>query len=358
MTTHVIGIMSGSSLDGLDIALCQFEDDGNNLTWEIMDSITIPYNDQWYDLLKYASIRSGKDLMHLDSLYGDFIGEQIKGLMNMRGWKADYVACHGHTVFHEPALGFTTQIGSGAHISVKTGLDTITSFRDADVAAGGQGAPFSPVADRNLFAGYEGYLNLGGIANVTLVDEKNIWYAWDICPCNQALNFLSQRANHMFDKGGQMASQGAMLDEIRQNLIAMFPFDAGLPRGLSNDEVASTWIRYLESRKENTQDLLGTTTQSVADVIGIHISSLIKRPAKILVTGGGVYNDHLIKLLRREGQDFGITYELPSPEIIDFKESLLIAYLGYLTMNGKPYNIHTLTGATQNMGGGALYKAV
>ncbi|MGB3079025.1 MAG: anhydro-N-acetylmuramic acid kinase [Saprospiraceae bacterium] len=358
MSTHVIGIMSGSSLDGLDIALCQFEEKGNSLLWEIMDSTTIPYTDQWYDLLKSASNLSGRDLMHLDAYFGDFIGEQTKKLIDARGWKADYVASHGHTVFHEPALGFTTQIGSGAHISLMTGLDTITSFRNSDVAAGGQGAPFSPVADRTLFSGYEGFLNLGGIANVTLIDKNEIWHAWDICPCNQTLNFLSQRANLSFDKGGHMASQGAILDEISQQLIAMYPFDAGLPRGLSNAEVASTWISYLESRTENTHDLLGTTTQSIADVISIHISSLIKRPAKILVTGGGVYNDHLIKLLQKAGQDFGITYELPSPEIIDFKESLLIAYLGYLTMNGKPYNIHTLTGASQNMGGGALYKAV
>ncbi|MFZ1675783.1 MAG: anhydro-N-acetylmuramic acid kinase [Saprospiraceae bacterium] len=358
MSTRVIGIMSGSSLDGLDIALCQFEEDRNSLTWKIVDSTTIPYSDQWYDLLKSAPNLSGKDLMQLDAYYGDFIGEQTKKLIDVRGWKADYVASHGHTVFHEPALGFTTQIGSGAHISLKTGLDTITSFRDADVAAGGQGAPFSPVADRSLFDGYEGFLNLGGIANVTLINQINNWYAWDICPCNQALNYLSGRADFPFDKGGQMAAQGAILDSIRHELIAMFPFDAGLPRGLSNAEVASTWISYLESRKENTHDLLGTTTQSIADVISIHVSSLIKRPAKILVTGGGVYNDHLIKLLRRGGQDFGLTYELPSPEIIDFKESLLIAYLGYLTMNSKPYNIHALTGASQNMGGGALYRAV
>ncbi len=358
MSTHVLGIMSGSSLDGLDIALCLFEEEGKSLEWEIVDSITIPYSDQWYDLLKSSPNLSGRDLMQLDAYYGDFIGEQTKKLIDTRGWKADYVASHGHTVFHEPALGFTTQIGSGAHISLKTGLDTITTFRNADVAAGGQGAPFSPVADRSLFTGYEGFLNLGGIANVTLINEKDNWFAWDICPCNQALNFLSKRADLPFDKGGQMASQGAILDQICHELIAMYPFEAGLPRGLSNAEVASTWINYLESRKENIYDLLGTTTQAIADVISIHISSLIKRPAKILVSGGGVYNDHLIKLLRRGGQDFGVNYELPSPEIIDFKECLLIAYLGYLTIKGKPYNINSLTGATQNMGGGALYRAV
>jgi len=358
LSAHVIGIMSGSSLDGLDIALCRFDENGTSVRWELLDSITIPYSDQWYDALKSAPLLSGKDLMKLDALYGDFIGLQIKSLIDARGWKADYVASHGHTVFHEPALGFTTQIGSGAHIALRSGLDTITTFRSADVAAGGQGAPFSPVADRSLFDGYEGFLNLGGIANVTLVDAHDTWYAWDICPCNQALNFLARRVDHAFDKGGELASTGAILDSIRHDLIAMFPFKAGEPRGLSNAEVEESWINYLQSRHEPVHDLLGTTTLAIADTISIHLNSLIRRPGKVLVTGGGVYNDHLIKLLRKNGQDFGITYEIPSPEIIDFKESLLIAYLGYLTMNEKPYNIHTLTGASHNMGGGALYRAL
>ncbi|MEP6646041.1 MAG: anhydro-N-acetylmuramic acid kinase [Saprospiraceae bacterium] len=358
MRVRIIGIMSGSSIDGLDIALCQMEEKDNSIEWSIVDSVTIPYSSQWYDLLKTSPSLSGFDLMQLDAYYGDYIGEQTKVLMDERGWKADYLASHGHTVFHEPSLGFTTQIGSGAHISLKTGLDTITTFRNADVAAGGQGAPFSPVADRVLFSGYEGYLNLGGIANISLVDEKDNWYGWDICPCNQALNLLARKSNLSFDRGGELALQGARLDSILHDLIAMFPFNSGIPKGLSNAEVAATWIDYLESRKENIVDLLGTTTLAISDLISIHLSSLIKRPAKILVTGGGVYNDHLIKLLRRAGQDFGLTFEIPATEIIEFKECLLMTYLGYLTMNGRPYNINLLTGARQNMGGGALYRAV
>ena len=358
MPARIIGIMSGSSLDGLDVALCQFDDHNDKLDWEIIDAITIPYNGEWYKLLSSASSLSGFDLMHLDAVLGDYIGQQIHELINDRGWKPDFIASHGHTVFHEPSLGFSTQIGSGSHISFQTNLDTITNFRSADVAAGGQGAPFAPVADLALFPGYQAYLNLGGIANINLVNAENCWSAWDICPCNQALNFLARQADLPFDKGGQMASEGAILDAIRHDLIAMYPFEGGKPRGLSNAEVGSTWIDYLESRKENNADLLSTTTMAIADVITLHISSLIVRPAVILVTGGGAYNDHLISLLQRHGNDFGLTYEIPSSNWIDFKESLLIAYLGYLTMQGKPYNIHSLTGASRNMGGGALYKAL
>ena len=358
MPANIIGIMSGSSLDGLDFALCHIEETSDSIKWEIKDALTIPYSDQWYELLNSASGLNGFDLMQLDAYYGDLIGERTKELINTRGWNADYISSHGHTVFHEPTLGFTTQIGNGAHISFHTGLDTITSFRNADVAAGGQGAPFAPAADRILFQGFEGYLNLGGIANTNIMNQNDQWFAWDICPCNQVLNFLARRSSLTHDKGGLMAAEGAILDTIRHELIAMFPFEGGSPRGLSNAQVQSTWIQYLASRNEKVEDLLGTTTLAIADVITLHLSSLIKRPAKILVTGGGTYNDHLIKLLRSHSSDFGLNYEIPDPVLIEFKESLLMAYLGYLTMNGKPYDIHSLTGASLNTGGGALYKAV
>jgi anhydro-N-acetylmuramic acid kinase len=358
MSTKAIGIMSGSSLDGLDIALCQFEETHEQVSWEILDTITFPYTEKWYELLKSAPSLSGFDLMHLDALFGDFIGTQTKEMIQSRGWSADFIASHGHTVFHEPTLGFTTQIGSGAHIAFQTGLDTITSFRNADVAAGGQGAPFAPIADTNLFQGYDGYLNLGGIANIAIVQPDGQWLAWDICPCNQALNLLARRGSHPYDKSGYMASQGAVLDVIRHELVAMYPFKGGGPHSLSNAHVETSWLAYLESRKENTHDLLGTTTLAISDVITHHISSLLKGPVKIMVTGGGAYNDHLIKLLREHGNDFGLNYELPEPILINFKECLLMAYLGYLTMNHRPYNIHPITGSSRNSVGGTIHRAL
>ena len=277
MPLQIIGIMSGSSIDGLDIAICQFDKQEDSIQWQIIDAETVLYSDEWFELLRSAPDMSGFDLMKLDAVFGDYIGEQTLELINSRKWKADCLASHGHTVFHEPALGFTTQIGSGAHISFRTGLDTITSFRSADVAAGGQGAPFAPVADRALFKGYEGYLNLGGIANVNLISEEGQWSAWDISPCNQALNFLSRRSGLHFDKGGRLASEGAVLDAIRHELISMFPYEGGHPHGLSNTKVESTWISYLQSRHENNTDLISTVTTTIANVITLHISSLIKK---------------------------------------------------------------------------------
>lgn len=275
-----------------------------------------------------------------------------------KGWTVDYIASHGHTVFHEPELGFTTQIGSGAHIAEQCCIDTITNFRNADVAFGGQGAPFAPAADKALFPGYDGYMNLGGIANVFLKTNDGRWLAWDIGPCNQALNFLARRSGQDFDKGGLLASQGAVLDAIRHDLIAMYPFHGGNPKSLSNAQVKNTWIEYLDLRKEDPLDLQSTATVAIADLITLHLSSIIVRPAKILVTGGGVHNEHLIDLLRKQGTDIGITYDIPDQQIIDHKESLLMAYLGFLTKHDRPYGIHTLTGATCDCIGGVMHKAV
>ncbi len=350
--------MSGSSLDGLDLAMCQLTEQDNIMQWKIIETITIPYPASWYKELASATTLGGFELMRLDAAFGEFIGHEIKMWMMGKNWTVDYIASHGHTVFHEPVLGFTTQIGSGAHIAEQTCLNTITNFRNADVAYGGQGAPFAPAADRALFPGYDAYLNLGGIANIFLNTNDNRWLAWDIGPCNQALNFLARKSGQEYDSGGKLASQGAVLDAIRHDLIAMYPYHGGYPKSISNALVQNTWIDYLELRQENALDLQSTATIAVADMITLHLSSIIKRPAKILVTGGGVHNEHLINLLRKQGTDMGVSYEIPDHQIIDHKESLLMAYLGYLTMHDRPYGIHSLTGATCDCIGGVLHKAV
>lgn len=354
----MVGIMSGSSLDGLDLAACSFDDQQEVFQWSMLDFVTFPFSSQWHERLKNAPQLSGHGLMQLDADFGSFIGQAVKGWLAGKNWVVDCIASHGHTVFHEPALGFSTQIGSGAHIASITGIDSITHFRSADVAHGGQGAPFAPAGDRILFPDYDAYLNLGGIANIFLNTTDDQWLAWDIGPCNQALNYLAQRAGHPYDQGGVLASQGAVLDAIRHDLIAMFPFHGGYPLSISNAKVQSSWIEYLELRKEDAGDLLSSATLAIADMITLHLSPLIKRPSRVLVTGGGAHNEHLIHLLRRLGMDIGINYEIPLQTIIDHKESLLMAYLGYLTMHEKPFGLNSITGAAKDAIGGSIHRAI
>ncbi|MDQ3016796.1 MAG: anhydro-N-acetylmuramic acid kinase [Bacteroidota bacterium] len=357
MPEVIIGIMSGSSLDGLDMAACQFEDSGGVTYWKLLDSITVPYTDHWHQKLQQAPELSGFELMQLDAEFGAFIGREVSGWIQGKNWKPTLIASHGHTVFHEPALGFTTQIGSGAHIMAGSGIQTITNVRTADVAHGGQGAPFAPVADRALYPGYNAYLNLGGIVNVFLETNEGTWKSWDIGPCNQALNFLAKRAGHAYDAGGVLATQGAVLDSIRHDLVAMFPYQGGEPNGMSNSKVTGSWIEYLLARQEDPIDLLSTTTLAIADMITMHLSPSLVRPARILVTGGGAHNHHLIELLRRFATDFGFNYEIPEQVTIDHKESSMMAYLGYLSSQDRPFGVHSLTGARHDAIGGALHKS-
>ena len=358
MPATIIGIMSGSSLDGLDMALCRIEQANGKMNWEILNAQTISFPASMVTTLKEAPNYSGFDLMQLDADLGKYIGVEIAKWIKQNNLHADYIASHGHTVFHEPAKGFSTQIGSGAHIAFETGIDTITSFRNADVAAGGQGAPFAPVADKNLFPGYDTYLNMGGICNISLLMADGHWHAWDIGPCNQALNTLAQLAGKSFDKDGQLAAEGHVHESMVQALLDMFPFNSGLPFGLSNATVQSTWIQYLMTSKESSVDLLASTSEAIAHMVIKHLSPLHLKGGKVLVTGGGAHNVHLMKRIAAIADDFNITIQLPTPQIIDYKECLLMAYLGYLTMNGRSYEIKDITGATSDTIGGAIFKAL
>jgi anhydro-N-acetylmuramic acid kinase len=358
MPEYIIGIMSGSSLDGLSMSLCQFDEGHEVISWKILEVQTVSFPEQIGLALKSAPNLSGFELMKLDAAFGKFIGLETQKWIRAHGLKADYIASHGHTVFHEPGLGFTKQIGSGAHIAEVTMLDTITTFRGADVAAGGQGAPFAPVADKALFPGYEGYINLGGIANINLLTQHGQWKAWDIGPCNQALNFLAARTGHEYDPEGQLAAKGSANKKIVNSLLAMFPFHDGQPKGLSNAEVQASWIQYLQPSEDDVFDLLASVTEAISQMILLHLNPIIQKPAKILVTGGGARNTHLINRLSSLAEPSGITFHLPDSEIIDYKECLLMAYLGYLTMHGLPYGINNITGASVDTIGGAIFKAI
>jgi len=357
MPRTIIGTMSGSSLDGLDVAICRFDELDGEISWSLEHGETISFPDALKKSLSTAHTISGYELMKLDALFGKFIGDEIHKWVVENDLQADGIASHGHTVFHEPSKGFTTQIGSGAHIAFATGIDTITNFRAADVAAGGQGAPFAPIADKALFPGYHAYLNLGGIVNVSLRTPDNHWKGWDIGPCNQALNHLAAHLNHPYDYGGQIASQGKVLRHITDALVAMFPYADGQPKGLSNAEVKKSWIAFLDTKQESIIDLLASTTEAIAILIINHLQLISGQASKILVTGGGAHNLHLMKRLEALGGSKKFQFLPPEAMIIDYKECLLMGYLGLLTTQGKSFGIHSMTGATADSIGGVLHKA-
>jgi anhydro-N-acetylmuramic acid kinase len=354
----VIGIMSGSSLDGLDLAHCRFDHVAGKIEWSILDARIIPFSTSWKNRLQSAHALNGFDLLQLDAEFGMFIGEAVKNWMKENNFTVDLIASHGHTVFHEPEHHFTTQIGSGAHIAAISGVDTIVDFRQADIANGGQGAPFAPVADRDLFSGYDGYLNLGGIANISIVNPDQTWNAWDIGPCNQALNFLAAKNGFPYDAEGRMAASGKIIPEIVHALKNYFPPTSGRAFSLSNAAVQRTWLDDLQHSPSPLLDLLASTSEAIAQMIIDHIAVKRKTSAKVLVTGGGAHNSFLLQRLNDIGADHSFVFEKPVALIIDFKESLLMAYLGHLSLHGKPFGIHTVTGAARDSIGGAYHKAL
>jgi len=357
MSTNIIGIMSGSSLDGLDMALCRFEESRGIPDWTLLAKHHVPFTAALFGSLRSAHTLNGYDLMKLDADFGRFIGSEVRSWIAAHSLQADYIASHGHTIFHEPAQGFTTQIGNGAHIALLSGVDTITSFRAADVAAGGQGAPFAPVADRDLFGGYQAYLNLGGIANISMLTPDGKWKAWDICPCNQVLNHLAAKNGMAYDPEGQMAASGMVDHAFVKSLVDMFPYNDGQPRGLSNAEVHSTWISTVENMDSGESDLLASVTEAVAFLIHTHLRPLAGSNANVLVTGGGAHNTYLMQRLNALAAGDSFSFTLPSADIINYKECVLMAYLGYLTAHNIPYGIAQMTGASKDSIGGALYKA-
>jgi len=352
---RILGVMSGSSLDGLDLAVCAFAGDPSRPQWEIVRTRHVPYPPDWKGRLADAPGLSGRGLMKLDADYGRLIGGEALALATVEEPVAELIASHGHTVFHEPGSGFTTQIGDGAWIAAITGLDTVTSFRGQDVALGGQGAPFAPAADIALFPEYRAHLNLGGIANIHIHHAGGTRMAWDIGPCNQALNFLAGKIGQSYDPEGSLARSGTVDGALLEALLSLFPPTGGQPLGLSNDMVRSAWIELLDGSSLDPRHLLATCTEAIARMIAAHMVDAGASDLDVLVTGGGAFNEWLMDRLRSHGSMHGFRFTRPSDTIIQFKECLLMAYLGWLVRLQRPFGLAGLTGARAESIGGAYY---
>jgi anhydro-N-acetylmuramic acid kinase len=337
-----LGLMSGTSLDGVDLALCRFRRTDIGATYEIAKAATIPYPQEWEDRLRAAMSAGGRELTLLDRDLGRYLGILAKAFLqdcNLEG--SLVIASHGHTVFHEPALGMTLQIGHGPSMREAAGFPVLTDFRSADVAAAGQGAPLVPVADKDLFAQYPICLNLGGFANVTLKTGGGIT-AFDVCPCNTVLNDLANKLGFAYDDGGGIALSGKVIPTLLDALDKLPHYSQAIKTSLGREFVAKAIHPLLgDYASEKVEDLLCTYTYHVANTISQAVYGMGGGHA--IVTGGGAYNDFLLELLREKAPL--ITWTLPKTELISFKEALAFAYLGYLYSHNLPGNLPEVTGA-------------
>lgn len=343
--------MSGTSLDGLDIALCEFSETSNGYEYRIIEAETLPYSDIQKSKLRHCHRSSASDYVKLNQRFGKHIGETIHVFLNKNNLKADAIASHGHTIFHQPSNGFTSQIGCGATIAGITGLTTVCDFRSTDVALGGQGAPLVPIGDKLLFADQAACLNLGGIANISFDTEKGERTAFDICICNIVLNYLAHSKRMPFDDNGKMARNGEVDDKLLQVLNVLEHYKITGSRSLGYEWFETHFLSLINGHKSTSaEDLLATFTEHIAEQISIAINK--NNINSILISGGGTYNGYLIDLIRQKTTAKLI---IPDDKIINFKEALIFAFLGYLRLNEKTNTLHSVTGAKQDSIGGAVY---
>jgi anhydro-N-acetylmuramic acid kinase len=347
-TMNILGLMSGTSLDGLDIALCQFSVEDGVYNYKILKAQTIQYNKFWKNTLSQSHLLTAEQCFKVNADYGKYIGEQINIFLKDEKIRPQAIASHGHTVFHNPPNGFTTQLGSGAHITSETNITTVCDFRSLDVALGGQGAPLVPIGDKLLFGEYEACLNLGGIANISF-DKNGEIIAFDICVVNMLLNFLSEKLGKAYDDGGNVARMGKLLPTLLDQLNNMV-INETQPSNSLGREYFEERILPLFTGEENTQDLLNTAIEYTSTTISSTLNFYHIR--NCLLTGGGAFNTFLIEKIQSKTL---CNLRIPSKEIINFKEALIFAFLGYLRLNNQINTFKSVTGAIRDSSGGAIY---
>lgn len=366
-TYKVLGLMSGSSLDGLDMALCSFDvrtakDNSLELEqWTLVDATTAPYSDDWQNRLQQLPQQSALEFAKTHVDFGHYMGSLAQLFLNQIKQQPDCIASHGHTIFHFPDQQFTAQIGDGASLAAKTGCAVINDFRSLDLALGGQGAPLAPLADQWLLPSYDFYLNLGGIANVSC-NTGDHFVAFDIGGANQILNALVQPLGLAYDKGGQLAAKGQLNKDLLAQSNRLPYFSQPYPKSLGNDWVQEQQIASYVQFDCPVEDKLHTACVQIGQQIAASIQQIIKNEGikksafKLLTTGGGAFNSFLVKCIEQATNAVvPIKIEVPAPEIINFKEACLIALMGVLRIEQYPNCLASVTGAKKNVIGGALY---
>lgn len=347
---NVIGLMSGTSLDGLDLAACTFFLEENRWRFELLASETIPYSAEWKNRLLSLEHTDAMSFHQTHAEYGNFLGLRVADFIIKHQLKIDFIASHGHTIFHQPEKKFTVQVGAGSAIAAKCALPVVCDFRSPDVALGGQGAPLVPIGDRLLFSEYDQCLNLGGFANISF-EHKDQRIAFDICPVNILLNPLAEKLGKAYDENGNWAREGMVsnyfLNELNQ--LSYYKQIVPGPRSLGKEWVIQQVQPLLDQYELETTDLLRTITEHAA----IQIARILnEKGGRVLVTGGGAYNEFLLERIRALSK---AELVIPDRKIIEFKEAIIFGFLGVLRIREENNCLSSVTGALRDHSSGAIY---
>ncbi len=344
-----IGVMSGSSVDGLDLAFCEFTENSNKWDYKILAAETVGFNSYWKNILQNTGSYTAGELLKLHNEFGIFIGESINTFIKSKNIKPDIISSHGHTVFHNPEKGYTFQLGNGQAIANVTGINTVSDFRTGDVLLGGEGAPLVPIGDEYLFSEYGACINIGGIANISFKKNgKRI--AYDICPANQILNFLARKNGNEFDNNGETAKSGSLNKKLSDILEHDTFYSLKPPKSLSNEYVKSNFISIIEKFDAPLKDKLYTSTFHIAEKIAQSLNGI--NVTDVLLTGGGAKNSFLIELIREKTNSEIV---IPGKTLIDYKEALIFAFMGILKIQNKINCLASVTGASKDSSSGTIF---
>lgn len=348
---NVIGVMSGTSLDGVDIVYTRISKNDNKFSFEILNALTSAYTKEWEQKLRNAFTATKSEIKALDIAYGKYLGEIVNEFISKNDIKEiDFIASHGHTIFHKPEEGYTLQIGNGQEISNKTGLKVICDFRTQDVKLGGQGAPLVPIGDKLLFSNYDYCLNLGGFANISF-DKNNERIAFDICPVNIALNHYAKTKGLNYDDKGVLAAKGninkILLDELNQLAF----YKAAVPKSLGFEFVKENIFPITDKYQLEIEDILSTLVAHIVTQIVSCFNNDVD--SKVLVTGGGVFNSFLINQLKNNTKNEIVVLD---NQIINFKEALIFALLGVLRSDNQINCLSSVTGAKIDHSSGVIFN--
>ena len=347
----VLGIMSGTSLDGVDLALVNLKESKSKLEFTFLKTKTVAYSKNWHKCLKCAHELEAKALNILSEDYGNLLATTIKSFLETCSEQPDLIASHGHTIYHNPSESYTLQIGNGPYINAITGVKTICNFRVQDIALGGQGAPLVPIGDALLFSKYDYCLNLGGFSNISM-KENDLRIAYDICPVNIVLNHYVNSLNLEYDNNGEIASTGTIETNLLEELNELPFYNDVKPKSLGYEFIVETIFPIINKYNLKTKDILRTFVEHIAMQIAKKIESNSSKT--MLIAGGGAYNGFLIERLQSYTKTQLI---IPNDEIINYKEALVFALLGYLKNEEKNNCLKSVTGASKNHSSGIIYNA-
>lgn len=346
----VIGVMSGTSLDGIDLAYIKFS---KKSQWEfkILKAETVKYPVDWYDTLKHLIDKNIQDLEAIDVAYSKYLAEVIKTFIDKHQIKnLDAVCSHGHTALHQPEQQLTYQIGNKPLLAEVLQETVVCDFRVQDVELGGQGAPLVPIGDKLLFSNYDYCLNLGGFANIS-TDVNHERIAYDICPVNIVLNYYVKQLGFDYDDEGKIAATGQIHLELLKQLNGLSYYNKIYPKSLGLEWVNNTIFPLIDKFKLPVNDVLCTFVEHMA----IQIASEVSNPKKssVLITGGGVYNTFLVNRLKMHTQQNII---IPEKDAIEFKEALIFGFLGVLKLRNQVNCLKSVTGASKNHSSGKIFQ--